>query len=196
MTLARISRPTIAPSRRRGALCHAGVSLDMSMSVSLDMSMSTSHVQEGHTMELIAPEPAKRPATSMISIDAFAAQRKVATRTVRRWLDAGRIPGATKVAGKWLLPADAIVQDALPGVMDTVKDAPVSIDRRQHAGSELTVAGVLAPLPVMVPLDTAARVLGVSEYTMRRNADYFQLQRLGAHGSYVMPKSRIRELEG
>ncbi|AXC36016.2 helix-turn-helix DNA binding domain protein [Microbacterium phage Loca] len=168
----------------------------MSMSLSLDMSMSLSHVQEGHTMELISPEPAKRPTTSMISIDAFAAQRKVATRTVRRWLDAGRVPGAVKVAGKWSLPADAIVQDALPGVMDTVKDTPVSIDRRQHAGSELTVPGVLAPLPVMVPLDTAARVLGVSEYTMRRNADYFELQRMGENGSYVMPKARIRELEG
>ncbi|QCS26967.1 helix-turn-helix DNA binding domain protein [Microbacterium phage TimoTea] len=166
----------------------------MSMSVSLDMSMSLSHVQEGLTMELIAPEPAKRPATAMISIDAFAAQRKVATRTVRRWLDAGRVPGAVKVGNKWSLPADAIVQDALPGVMDTVKDtsAPVAL----RAGAELTVAGVLAPLPVMVPLDTAARVLGVSEYALRRNADYFQLQRLGARGSYVMPKSRIRELEG
>ncbi|QGJ97480.1 DNA binding protein [Microbacterium phage Azizam] len=166
----------------------------MSMSVSLDMSMSTSHVQEGHTMELIAPEPAKRPATSMISIDAFAAQRKVATRTVRRWLDAGRITGATKVAGKWLLPADAIVAEPLPGVMDTVKDtsAPVAL----HGAAELTVAGVLAPLPVMVPISTAAHVLGVSEYTMRRNADYFELQRMGENGSYVMPKARIRELEG
>ncbi|YP_009996682.1 helix-turn-helix DNA binding domain protein [Microbacterium phage Kaijohn] len=44
MTPACSSRPTIAPRRRRGALCHARVSLDMSMSVSLDMSMSLSHV--------------------------------------------------------------------------------------------------------------------------------------------------------
>ncbi|QKY80433.1 DNA binding protein [Microbacterium phage PoRanda] len=144
-------------------------------------------------MELIAPEPAKRPAAAMISIDAFAAQRKVATRTVRRWLDAGRVPGAVKVGNKWSLPADAIVQDALPGVMDTVKDtAPVAL----RAAAELTVPTVLAPLPVMVPIATAAQVLGVSEYTMRRNADYFELQRMGEHGSYVMPKARIRELEG
>lgn len=129
----------------------------------------------------------------MISIDAFAEQHAVATRTVRRWLDNGRIPGAVKVAGKWSLPADAIVSDTLPGVMDTVKDSSSSTSR---AAAQLTVPAVLAPLPVMVPLDRAAAVLGVTEYTLRKNAGYFELQRLGAHGAYVMPKSRIRQLEG
>lgn len=135
-------------------------------------------------------------AEPMISIDAFAERHNVATRTVRRWLDAGRIPGAVKVAGKWSLPADAIVSDPLPGVMDTVKDTAPAGGAVARSAASLTVPGVLAPLPVMVPLDTASRVLGVSEYTMRRHADYFELQRMGERGAYVMPKARIRELEG
>ncbi|MFF0912008.1 hypothetical protein ACFWZW_15080, partial [Microbacterium enclense] len=115
--------------------------------------------------------------------------RKVATRTVRRWLDAGRIPGAVKVDGKWSLPAAAIVQDPLSGVMETVRPGAGKPDT-------LTVPGLLASMPVMVPLAQAALILGVSEYTLRQNAGYFELQRMGDHGAYVMPKFRIRQLEG
>ncbi|AVR56172.1 helix-turn-helix DNA binding domain protein [Microbacterium phage Naby] len=127
----------------------------------------------------------------LIDIETFAQQRNVATRTVRRWLDAGRIAGAVKPAGKWLLPADAIVAEPLPGTVATRDSSPAVNDM-----ASVTVPAILAPLPVMLPLDVASRVLGVSEYTLRRNADYFELQRLGAHGSYVMPKRRVRELEG
>lgn len=128
----------------------------------------------------------------MISIDQFAADRGVATRTVRRWLDGGQLQGAVKVAGKWAIPADAERHEPLAGVVATTATTGGHV--RDMAN--VTVPAILAPLPVMVPLDMAARVLGVSEYTLRRNADYFELQRLGAHGAYVMPKARIRALEG
>lgn len=135
----------------------------------------------------------------MISIDDFAEQRQASTRTVRRWLAAGKIPGAVQIGGKWSLPADAIVQDTLPGVMDTARDAgrAVAVQQRGHVtDTSMTVNAVLAPLPVMVTLDVAARVLGISEYAIRANADYFELVRMGERGAYVMPKARIRELEG
>jgi hypothetical protein len=134
----------------------------------------------------------------MVSIDAFAEQHSVSTRTVRRWLADGRIAGALQVGNKWALPADAIVSETLPGVMDTVKDtsSPAGAVARAQQPAQLTVAGILAPLPVMIPLDVAARVLGISEYAIRQHADYFELQRMGEHGSYVMPKRRLRELEG
>jgi hypothetical protein len=135
--------------------------------------------------------------TMMISIDEFAARHNVATRTVRRWLDADRIPGAVKVAGKWSLPADAAVQDpaaaAAPTSLATVTSGHV---KDMATVQQPTVAGMLAQLPAMLPLDVAARVLGISEYAIRRNAEYFQLLRAGAHGSYVMPKARVRELDG
>lgn len=128
-----------------------------------------------------------------LSIDAFAARHGVATRTVRRWLDAGRIPGATMIAGKWALPADAVVQQ--PQQPAGGREI-ATVGHGQDMSRQLTVPAVLAQLPVMVPLDVAARVLGISEYALRRHAEYFELQRLGARGAYVMPKSRIRELEG
>lgn len=136
--------------------------------------------------------------TAMISIDDFAAARGISTRTVRRWLDSDRIPGAVMVGGKWALPADAAVQQSQPAAAGSAVETAGHVRDTSHRGQavQLTVQSVLAPLPVMLPLDVAARVLGVSEYALRRNAEYFQLQRLGAHGSYVMPKARVRELEG
>lgn len=135
---------------------------------------------------------------AMISIDQFAELHKASTRTVRRWLADGRIPGAVMDGKKWMLPAEAIVQDTLPGVMvarDSGRD--VAVQQRGHGNdTSMTVAGVLAPLPVMVTLDVASRVLGISEYAIRQHAEYFELQRMGERGAYVMPKARIRELEG
>lgn len=131
----------------------------------------------------------------MVSIDAFAAQHGVATRTVRRWLDAEQIAGAVKVAGKWMIPADAVVQQKQPASEIVTADHGHDMSASAR-GRQLTVPAVLGMLPVMVPLDRAAAVLGVTEYTLRRHADYFELQRLGAHGAYVMPKARIRQLDG
>lgn len=136
---------------------------------------------------------------AMISIDQFAELHNASTRTVRRWLSDGRIPGAVMVGNKWSLPAEAIVQDTLPGVMDVARDSgrSVAVQQRGHGNdTSMTVAGILAPLPVMVTLDVASRVLGISEYAIRQHAEYFELQRMGERGAYVMPKARIRELEG
>lgn len=137
---------------------------------------------------------------ALVSIDTFASAHGVATRTVRRWLEAERIPGARMIGKRWALPLDAVVQDAAPG--SAVATAPPAAAAAAaplgsgRVGQALTVAAVLAPLPVMVPLDTAARVLGVTEYALRRNAEYFQLVRMGDRGAYVMPKARIRQLDG
>lgn len=136
---------------------------------------------------------------TFVSIDAYAAGQGVSTRTVRRWLDAGRISGAVKVSGAWSIPANARPVEPIAGVMDTVKPAapvhPWAPPRT--AAAPVTVASELASIPVMVPVDTAARILGISERAVRRNPEYFHLVRLGGQGgAYVMPKARIRELEG
>ena len=128
---------------------------------------------------------------TMLSIDQFAAQHGVTTRTVRRWLDDERIAGAVKVGNRWSLPADAVVAERPAGEIVTAGHVT---DMSTRGG--VTVARVIEQLPVMLPLDVAARVLGVTEYALRRHAEYFQLQRLGARGSYVMPKARVRELDG
>lgn len=142
-------------------------------------------------METTAEQQATLATTALVGIEEYAMRNGVSTRTVRRWLDGGRIPGAVMIGGKWALPLGAPVQDAAPTSGGTVATASTP-----GSGRALTVAAVLAPLPVMVPLETAARVLGVTEYAVRRNAEYFQLVRMGDRGAYVMPKCRLRELEG
>lgn len=127
----------------------------------------------------------------MVGLDEFAATHNVATRTVRRWLDADRIPGAVKVSGKWSIPAAAVVQDT-PGA--TV--ATVATGKSGPARGLPTVADILATQPVFVPLEVAAPLLGLSEYVMRKHPDYFGLVRFGPKSSYVMPKARIRDLDG
>ena len=112
----------------------------------------------------------------MVTVDEFAELHRVTTRTVRRWLSDNRVPGAEMIGGKWAIPLHA-ARAARAGGLEA------------H-----TVAEVLATLPVMVPLHTAAAVLGVSVAGLRSSAEYFQLVRVGR--SLVMPKARIRQLDG
>jgi hypothetical protein len=124
----------------------------------------------------------------LLGLDDYAARHEISARTARRYLDAGLIPGARKVHGRWAIPADAVRQ--------TPTTSAVAATRPAAAPAALTVGTVLATLPVFLPLETASHLLGVSVYAMKADPDYFHLVRKGERGAYVMPKFRIRELNG
>jgi excisionase family DNA binding protein len=46
--------------------------------------------------------------TELLTPQEFAARLKITLRTVYRWLDAGKIPGARKYETLWRIPASAI----------------------------------------------------------------------------------------
>ena len=132
-----------------------------------------------------------RPAVPMVDQETFAAIHDVDVRTVRRWLAADRISGAVKLGGRWNIPRDAAVRE------DPGQDMRVLVhDWAASRTARVTVAAVLDTLPVLVPLDTAAELLGTTVHAMRGNPDYFHLCRLGPRGRYAMPKYRIRQLDG
>jgi predicted nucleotidyltransferase len=53
--------------------------------------------------------------TELLASEAFARARGVSPQRVRQLLAAGRIPGALRVGGRWVIPADAPILRAAPG---------------------------------------------------------------------------------
>jgi hypothetical protein len=126
--------------------------------------------------------------TLMLDLDAYAAKHFISTRTVRRYLDADEIPGAQKVGGKWAIPADAV---RVTRTTTVAKATPAAA-----TPPPATVTTILDAQPVFLDLDTAARLLGVTVHAVKSDPDYFHLVRKGHRGAWVMPKYRMRQLEG
>lgn len=126
---------------------------------------------------------------TLLDLDGYAARQGVSTRTIRRWLDAGEIPGAVKIAGKWAIPADAIRQVAQDALVPT---SPSRAPARQPA----TVVTVLDTQPVFLDLETASQLLGITVHALKAHPDYFALVRYGHRGAWVMPKYRVHQLNG
>lgn len=130
-------------------------------------------------------------AALMLSLDDYAEQAGISTRTARRWLDANEIPGAGKVRGKWAIPSGAVRQQTAGELVPReASTAPTSIAKA------LTVGAVLSTLPVFLDLERASHLLGITVYAIRSHPDYFNLVRFGDRGAYVMPKARVIELNG
>jgi hypothetical protein len=131
------------------------------------------------------------PPDVLLDLDGWADRNDVSTRTVRRWLDAGEIPGARKVKGKWAIPESALRQ-APTSAVATVTPPPDTV----ATARPVTMADALATLPVFVDMDVASRLLGITAHAIKAHPDYFGLVRYGHRGAWVMPKYRIHQLNG
>lgn len=125
----------------------------------------------------------------LITITAYATAISKSRKTVTRMIDDGRLPGARKVDGVWLIPADAEPLDA-PST-----NAVATIDHRQPEPMP-TLLEILEQKPVYLTLEEAAGLLGIPEGALRRNREYFSVEPFGPHGSLVVPQSTIRALRG
>lgn len=129
---------------------------------------------------------------AMLSVTQYAAHVNAGERTVRTWLADNRLPQARKVDGKWMIPADARPVDQAP-------EQPAGVvDLLPAAGLPQVPQGVAAldALPVFVPVDQAAAILGVPAGAIRRNRDYFAAVQFGPRGALVVPQATIRRLAG
>ena len=125
-------------------------------------------------------------------------------RSVKRWLADDQLPGAVMVNGKWMIPSETVRQVPLEivspaenraGVAGSALEAPQAFTAAALAKSP-TLADYLAHEPAYVPLATASRYLGISEYAIRQRREEFQLEDFGAGGSTVMPVGVIRTIAG
>lgn len=115
--------------------------------------------------------------------DEYAELHNVSTKTIRRHLTAGRIPGAVKRPnGTWVIPADATIAPAGPAV-----DAPVS-----------TVATVdtstPAPtMPLVLTVAETAHALRTTPYAILRMLRTGELEgsKFGPHGSWAVPTGAV-----
>lgn len=137
----------------------------------------------------------------MVTIERYAEEHNVAVRTVRRYLEQGKIDGVDKQGGRWLIPLHAEPRLGGPG-----KPKPSGTDVAARAQGSTAVAPpdalfemptmrqALAKFPVMVPLDKATHIVGISERMMIEHKDFYHLQKHGR--GWQMPKYRILELNG
>jgi hypothetical protein len=123
------------------------------------------------------------------------AGRPISDRTLKRWLADG-IPGAMKLDGAWLIPADYERPDQpARGPVPT----PSTAVERSSSGmlqQRPPISQLVDTLPGFVPLEIAAEALGISVHAIRRHRDEFGLQPLGEHGALVMPRREIKAILG
>lgn len=143
------------------------------------------------------------PTTIALTVSQYADAHGLSIRTVRRYLSANRLPGASQLpTGEWMIPADA-----QPTAAPTTGPAPIGAEvspwtsgvvetthELLQAGPK--VAAELDPLPGMVTLADASRILGIPESAIRRNRDYFGAVPFGPRGALVIPQSALRGIAG
>jgi len=115
-------------------------------------------------------------------------------RSVRRWLAEGELPAARQVAGRWEIPADAVRVQRLDG--RALEGALRTSGELVEVPTTTSLVGALQVLPVMLDVETAAQLLGVSAYAVRQHADELGGRRWGPNGALVIPQSALRELAG
>lgn len=142
---------------------------------------------------------------TMQTISEYAKAQKVATRTVERWLAAGRLPEAVKVNDAWLIPSEATPngQQLRAERAERAAAAPASNLPAVQTPAALaglppgaSLADALASLPAFLPLEVAALLLGIPETSVRRHAEDLGAVPYGPRGRLVVPARTVREQAG
>lgn len=130
-----------------------------------------------------------------LSLNAFAEQRGVTVRTVRRWLADLRLPGATLTAGSWQIPADTELADPAPRHAQLV---PVENTMTPPPLPVLSLAEQLDLLPAFLTIEQAATQLGIPASQIRNpnNRSLFKPVSVGPRGALMIPQAVIRNLRG
>jgi hypothetical protein len=117
----------------------------------------------------------------MLTVADYAERADLSARQVQRYLADGRLPGARKIGGKWLIPATA-----RPSSYDVVPTSQPGGAELLAAGAALGVLDSAEPsLGRLVELDDAAAELGTTVGGVRRlgAAGLLTVGRFGPRGS-------------
>lgn len=129
--------------------------------------------------------------------------KKISTRTAKRWLTAGEVPGAEKTPdGRWMIPASA---RHTPNVEPTT-DVALTPGFQAPAVTPVQYDAPPAPLPEIPAGRTffsAAEAsalmscpeMHISEYSIRKNREYYHAT-IGENGAVAVPRYRILQLKG
>jgi len=131
---------------------------------------------------------------AVLTRDEFAKAQGVSSKTITRYLDARRIPGAEFRDGRWNIPANAQIQDTPAPTLATVPRQ--SRDMSRDSPEPVTLTELLNAQPAYLPVDIAARLLGVPESAIRRRPSRFGAVKFGPHGSLLVPQAAVRSIAG
>lgn len=122
----------------------------------------------------------------LATAEGYAQAQGITVRTVKRWLAAGELPGATKdELGRWMIPNDA---QRTTGELVTMENAMT----RPMTSQPVT----LDALPSFLTVDEAAQILGISRHAIATHREYFDVVPFGPHGSLVVPLATIKRIRG
>lgn len=133
---------------------------------------------------------------SMLGVKQYAEHVGAGERTVRTWLADGRLPGARKLNGVWMIPADERPTDAAPAAELVAMPHMPQVASVELAGGPGRLELELAEAPAFLELDAAARMLGIPVSAIRRQRAYFELVPFGERGRLVMPARVVRTVAG
>ncbi len=133
-----------------------------------------------------------------IGLSDYAARHQVSERTVKRWLASEALPGAVKVEGTWSIPADAKPLRGAGGGGGTVITQQPLMPSAPAQGHQGVPWGALDQLPALVPLELAARFLGVTPSQVHALArrELVELIELGNRHDHYVPQRSLRGLAG
>lgn len=128
----------------------------------------------------------------LLSIDQYADRHNISRRTIMRRLATPEgIPGAIKQGKQWSIPADAPMPGTGHGTVartDRPAAAPVP--------SAPSLTAILDGSTAYLSIEDAARLMGLTEYAVRSNREFFEGQPFGPAGSIVIPQSTVRRIAG
>ncbi|WP_203757204.1 hypothetical protein [Cellulomonas chitinilytica] len=123
-----------------------------------------------------------------LTVEEYAHEKGVTTRSVRRWLAAGELPDAWPDGRSYRIPRHAErVQTPGTGLVVT----------GQHSDAVEELPRALAGAPTAwVDLETASRLLGVTPHAIVAHPDLFEPAKVGPRGSWRVPMRVIRRDAG
>lgn len=157
------------------------------------------------------------PYDAMLTLQQYAKHVDVHPRTVKRWLAGEQLRGARQdpLDGHWLIPATAkpepknstpggtlVVQESGARPVAHVRDIPHAAPATQQVTyGQLRVDDVeefpsWTVLPTMLPLHIAAALIGVSEYAIKSNQDFYGAVKHGKRGALLVPLATVKSLRG
>jgi hypothetical protein len=146
------------------------------------------------SMSALSPDPGSVVihGTDLKVLD-YAAHVGVNHRTVREWLQKGLLPDAYKDGrGQWWIPADSRKLETF--VAPRVEPSPTAgttIVSMPHLRDTPQLHPAPGFIPLYMPLDEAAPLLGVTPYQIARHPDIFDVVPWGENGALVVPVRRL-----
>ena len=137
----------------------------------------------------------------MLTVKGFAERRGVDERSVQRWLKAGRLVGAVHLDTGWLIPDQPRPGRKAPAepaaYQDTAEQGALVVRApAQLAKPPGSLAEALAIATAFLTLEEAAQLLGIPVSGIRRNAERFEVERVGPRGAAMVPARVVRHVAG